>query len=207
MPEWTDQCIGLIVAILSGLPVCSIFYFVWKRTLFSFVLVILFLSAVIGGLVMVYPHMMTSPSSEIGFLLGTGLSGAYFSYRVNPSRPELLGFSYWKNYSLCILLAFAMVMWPVRICHYLGTDDRSWISLPAVCIFWTIREFSLRWMYQLTAASISTLAIDYAFQRLCGTSYVLSLDEYPMLIVFLLCIAGAILIPERITKTSRKGGR
>lgn len=195
------------MSLVLSLPVCSIFYIIWKRNLLYLCVFILFLVITLMVLGDYWTHWMKSPSSEIGILIGFGLSGAYFSHKVNPSRPELLGFSYWKNYSLCLLLAFAMVMWTVRICYYLGTDDRSWISLPVACIFWTIREFSLRWMYQLTTVSISTLTIDYAFQRIRGTSYVLSPNEYPMILFFLLYIAGAILIPERITKTSRKGGQ
>lgn len=152
------------MGLILSLPVCSIFYCIWKRSLFYLGLFILFLVIAVGGYGDSWIHWMESPDSAVGMLLGFGLSRAYFSYHVNQLRPKLLRLSYWINYGICVLLAFTLVMWPIRICYYFGMDDKSWISLLAVSIFWSVRNFPLQWTYWLTAIGISTLSIDYALQ-------------------------------------------
>lgn len=191
------------MSLVLSLPVCSIFYFIWKRSLFYLGLFISFLVITLGILGNCWTHWMISPSSEIGMIIGIGLSGAYFSHHVNQLRPKLLRLSYWTSYGICILLAFILVMWPIRVCYYFGIDDKSWISLLAVSIFWSVRNFPLLWTYLLTATGISTLSIDYALQYMGETPYTLAPNEYLEMALYLLCIMGAILIPERPDK--RKG--
>lgn len=197
MGSITLNAVGLLIGTSLGALITCVFYAIWKQSLFYLGLVILFLMATDSGLIGSWSYWLRSPGGIIGIVIGYGLCGAYLSRLMNPDRSEFLGISYWKNYIVLVLLSYASVILLSRIELYIGLDVTWSIAILINFAIYGVRSMSIRWIRYLSFSLSLLIAIEYGFQCIWGSPWIIDDKDFALMNTYLWIILGSVLIPRR----------
>lgn len=130
-------------------------------------------------------------------MIGYGLCCAYLSQFMNTDRPEFLGISYWKNYIVLVLLSYASVILLSRIELNMGLNETWSIAILIDFALYVVRALSIRWIQYLSLSLRLLVAIEYEFQCIWGSPWIIGYKDLALMNTYLWIILGSVFIPRR----------